>query len=66
MGMMYEGGYGVPQEPKTALLYYTKAARYENPNAYIKLGECYKNGFGVEKDLREAIRNFEKVKETNP
>lgn len=28
LGIMYEGGYGVPQEPKTALLYYTKAARY--------------------------------------
>ena len=38
MGMMYEGGYGVSQEPKTALLYYTKAARYDNPNAFIKLG----------------------------
>ena len=35
---MYEGGYGVPQEPKTALLYYTKATRYDCPEAFIKLG----------------------------
>lgn len=38
LGVMYEGGYGVSQEPKTALLYYTKATRYNCPEAYIKLG----------------------------
>ena len=46
-GIMYESGYGVPEEPKTAFLYYSKATRYPCPEAYIKMGFCYKNGFGV-------------------
>ena len=66
MGMMYEGGYGVNLEPKTALLYYNKAARHENSNAYIKLGMCYMNGFGVEQDMKEALKHFQKVRETHP
>lgn len=58
---MYEGGYGVPQEPKTALLYYTKASRYQCPEANIKLGDCFKNGFGVEQNSKDAIRNYQKA-----
>lgn len=63
---MYEGGYGVPQEPKTALLYYTKATRYQCPEAYIKLGDCFKNGFGVEQNSKDAIRNYQKASDALP
>ena len=66
LGLMYEGGYGVPQEPKTALLYYTKATRYSCPEANIKLGECYRNGFGVEQSSKDAIRNYQKAAEYLP
>lgn len=66
LGLMYEGGYGVPQEPKTALLYYTKATRFDCPEAYIKLGECFRNGFGVEQNSKDAIRNYQKAAEALP
>jgi len=31
----------------------------------MKLGECYRNGFGTEQDLREAISCFEKATKGN-
>jgi TPR repeat protein len=49
---MYEEGYGVQKQPKTAFLYYTIAASMKNEAALLKLGECHRNGFGTEQDLR--------------
>lgn len=49
---MLEEGYGVNKQPKTAFLYYTIAASMSNDSALMKLGECYRNGFGAEQDLR--------------
>ncbi len=31
----------------------------------MKLGECYRNGFGTEQDLREAIRCFGQASKGN-
>jgi TPR repeat protein len=47
LGIISENGYGVPSQPKISLLYYSIAASYGSDAAFIKLGECYKNGFGV-------------------
>lgn len=58
---MYEEGYGVQKQPKTAFLYYTIAVSMKNDAALLKLAECYRNGFGVEQDYREAIRCYEKA-----
>jgi len=49
---MLEEGYGVNKQPKTAYLYYTISASMHNESALMKLGECYRNGFGTEQDLR--------------
>lgn len=62
---MYEEGYGVAKMPKNAILYYNIAAGLQNEAAMMKLGECYKNGFGTEKDGKEAIKLFEKASKTN-
>ena len=65
LGIMLEEGYGVNKQPKTAFLYYTIAASMHNDSALMKLGECYRNGFGVEQDLREAIRCYDKASKGN-
>jgi len=62
---MNEEGYGVSKQPKIAFLYYTLAANMQNEAASLKLGECFKNGFGTEQDAREAIRCFEQAAKTN-
>lgn len=49
---MYEQGYAVQMQPKVALLYYTVAASYRSEAAFLKLGDCYKNGFGIEQDAK--------------
>jgi TPR repeat protein len=56
----------VPSKPKIALLYYSVAAEYRSEAAFLKLGDCYKNGFGIEQDAKEAIRCYEQVAKTNP
>jgi TPR repeat protein len=55
----------VQKQPKTAFLYYTLAAGMQNEAAQLKLGECYKTGFGTEQDMREAIRWYELAAKTN-
>ena len=52
LGIMLEEGYGVNKQPKTAFLYYTIAGSMGNYSAQMKLGECLRNGFGTEQDLR--------------
>jgi TPR repeat protein len=37
----------------------------KNESAMMKLAECYKNGFGTEQDLREAIRFYELASKGN-
>lgn len=65
LGIMCEEGYGCSKQPKTAFLYYTIAASMESDSANMKLGDCYKTGFGTEQDLREAIRCFQQAVRTN-
>ncbi len=62
---MHEEGYGVKKQPKTAFLYYSIAASMAHENSLLKLAECYRNGFGTEQDLREAVRNYEKAAQSS-
>lgn len=53
------------KQPKTAFLYYSIAASMAHENSLLKLAECYRNGFGTEQDLREAVRNYEKAAQSS-
>jgi TPR repeat protein len=65
LGIMLEEGYGINKQPKMAFLYYSVAATMQNESASMKLGECYRNGFGTEQDLSEAVRCFEVASKGN-
>ena len=62
---MNEEGYGVPKQPSIAFLYYTVAASFKSEAALLKLGECYRTGFGVESDLNKAITYLKQASQTN-
>jgi TPR repeat protein len=33
--------------------------------AFMRLGDCHRNGFGTEQDAREAVRCYEQAARTN-
>jgi len=47
-------------------LYFLKAAKLNYVHAVIKLADCYRTGFGVEIDYKEALRYYEQVAERRP
>ena len=53
---MYAEGKGVPQNHKTAVKWYRRAANQEYAKAQQNLGAMYTNGLGVSRDLAEAAR----------
>ena len=53
---MYENGYGVPQDYKEAIKWYTLAAEQSYARAQYNLGLMYENGQGVPQDYKEAIK----------
>ena len=62
---MSEEGYGVPKQPEIAFLYYKVAVGLKSEGALMKLGECYRTGFGVERDLKTAANYYKQAAETN-
>jgi uncharacterized protein len=56
LGWMYLKGYGVPQDNKTALKWYTFAAEQGFPAAQWHLGQMYYNGHVVPEDHKIAIK----------
>lgn len=67
LGFMFQHGYGVPQDNKTALRYYREAARDGNGYALAMLGRMYLHGWSVQQSSREAYKYFTKSAETqNP
>ena len=50
LGVMYKNGYGVPQNDKTAVKWYTLAAEQGDAFAQTNLGAMYGNGTGVIQD----------------
>lgn len=54
LGDMYETGEGLPKSGADAIYWYTRSALQGEPTAYLSLGSCFAEGFGVRKDLVEA------------
>ena len=50
LGLMYQNGWGVPQDDKEAVRWYTLAAEQEHAKAQYNLGVMYALGEGVIKD----------------
>lgn len=54
IGLLYDNGQGVPQDPATALMWYRRAAKKGNADAQNNLGMLYANGLGVPQDYAKA------------
>ncbi len=64
---IYADGKIVPSNAEKAFSLYTQAAGRgaKLPYAQAMLGECYRTGFGVEKDIRLANKWFTKASQSN-
>lgn len=60
LGVMYDKGYGVPQNKSKARQWYEKAAAQGHPHALLGLGNMYANGHGVRKNHAKAKEWFSK------
>jgi uncharacterized protein len=56
MGLFYDKGLGVPQDPEVAAQWYLRAAKQGIPQAQVKLGAMFDNGQGVTQDYTQAAR----------
>ena len=56
LGIMYENGLGVAQDPAEAAKWYRRAAEQGNANAQFHLGAMYVQGMGVVQDHAEAAK----------
>jgi hypothetical protein len=50
LGLAYELGEGMPQDPRAAVRWYERAAEQGNPDSQLYLGAAYATGSGVLKD----------------
>ena len=56
LGLMYQNGWGVPQDDKEAVYWYELAAEQGDAKAHYNLGVMYDVGEGVPQDDKEAVR----------
>lgn len=63
LGMCYCGqGIETPYEdPQKCVYWFKKAVEKGNTSAMISLGQCYNYGYGVDENLREARRLYQKA-----
>ena len=61
LGRCFDKGYGVKEDDKQAVAWYSKSAAQGYAKAQYQLGKCYKNGEGVEKDKVKAFQFFSKA-----
>ncbi len=54
LGIMYDNGFGVPQDYAAALKWYRKAAEQGYADAQHSLGDMYANSYGVTQDYVQA------------
>lgn len=59
----YFGKEGASMDYKTAVYWFTKAAKQDNVKAQNNLGECYNRGLGVSTDVDEAVYWYTKAAE---
>jgi len=55
VGEIYEKGFGLEPDYKTAALWYEKAAKQGFARAKLNLGYLYEKGLGVEKNVAQAL-----------
>jgi TPR repeat protein len=58
IGLLYDGGLGVPQNYDIAMEFYLKAAVTNNAVALANIGECFLKGQGVPIDEYKALEWF--------
>jgi len=58
LGEMYQLGYGVPKDDKTAVKWYRLAAEQGHADAQYNLGWMYRTGRGVPQDDKTAVKWF--------
>ena len=63
LGVMFVKAYGVQQNYKEAIKYFTKAAEQGNADAQYNLGQIYRNGHGSSKDYLIAAKWYRKAAE---
>ncbi|KAG0001360.1 hypothetical protein BGZ79_004763 [Entomortierella chlamydospora] len=63
LGVLYEKGYGVPQDYSKAGEWYQKAASYGHVSAQYNLGVVYHSGLGVAQDYFKAAEWYQKAAE---
>ena len=61
VGMVYDNGYGVPQDYAKAREWYEKAAAKDEASAMTNLGWLYQSGHGVAQDYTKAREWYEKA-----
>jgi len=61
LSMMYNSGYGVPQNHAEAVKWLLKAAEQDIAQAQNNLGGMYNSGLGVPPDYAEAVKWFRKA-----
>src|ERR1017187_7237050 len=61
LGLMYINGQGVPQDYKTAISWFRKAAEQGNILAQYSLGLLYANGQGLPQDFKKAALCYYKA-----
>ena len=55
LGLMYQNGYGVPQDYKESVYWYRLAAEQGDADSQYNLGVMYERGYGVSQDDKEAV-----------
>ena len=63
LGIFYDDGTGVKQDPIEAQKWFKKAAKQGHKEAKFRLGTFYAEGKGVKKDLMKALKWFKKAAE---
>ena len=63
IGMMYQGGMGVPQDPEEALKWYQKSAEDGFTPAQLNLGSMYRKGVCIPPDYIKASEWYRRAAE---
>lgn len=61
MGLLYQGGHGVPQDHAESLRWLVLSAEQNEPTAFNNLGVVYSKGLGVKQDHAEAVKWFRRA-----
>ena len=62
----FEGGYGIEQDRKKAIQYFSEGDKYNNTDCQYALALIYLNGYGCEPDVQKAVTYAEKLYSRGP